>query len=613
MPKLKILWSSVTPTIESGYGRVTREIVSRLVKKGYDIMLHGYQSAGRLHTVDKVFRMLDAGGAEYGMNVLEKYFKKYNRDILITLFDIWPFFGKVEKLQIPWIPYIPIDAEPVTTPMSEPLKFAYKRITFSKFGDQELRKVGLNSSVIYHGVDTKVYKPFSEKEREKARKGIGLDKETFLVGSNGANQWDRKDFPRMIRIFAEFVKQNNATNALLYLHANPGGMEGKAYSLVELAKLYKIEKQVRFSNEKNVLYDTGLAKMYNTFDVYISTSRAEGCGLPILEAQACGVPAIVPDNSAQPEWVKGHGWVVPCYDHIVALTTPQHNKWYLMDVQGAVEALTEAYQNSTLRKKYGKMAREEMKKYDWDKIVKEQWIPYLKSLEKEMASKEIKVFAEGHTFNIRKDKMDLPVIFEVIHNDCYSKFIHLEADDVWLDIGGHIGTFAIDIADKVRQVCSFEPIKENFDLFIKNVRDNKIGNVLAVNKAVVGNDDKERKFFMDGGMNTGGHSFIGAENKIEVKVSCENINNILQYSQVNKIKMDCEGSEYEILKAMDFTHIKEIVLEYHFNLLGMTKYEELLELLRKDFIVVIPSIINSVGQCIIYAKKKPEEVGSGNK
>jgi FkbM family methyltransferase len=603
-PKLKILWSSVTPTVESGYGRVTKNVVERLVKKGYDIICHGYQSSGHSHIVDKVFHMLDAGGAEYGMNVIPTYFEKYKRDVVITLFDIWPMFGKVEKLNVPWIPYIPVDAEPVTTPMSEPLKYAYKRVAFSKFGKEELRKVNLDSSIIYHGVDTKVYKPETEAGRKLIRKKIGLDENVFLVGTNGANQWDRKDFPRMIRIFAEFVKKNKAKDALLYLHANPEGMQGKAYSLVELAKLYDIQKQVRFSTEKNVLWDSGLAKMYNTFDVYLSTSRAEGCGLPILEAQACGVPAIVPENSAQPEWVRGHGWVVPCSDHIVALTTPQHNKWYLIDVNKAVDALTEAYKNKELRVKYGKMAREAMLQYDWDKIVDEQWIPLLQEVEKEFTTGILKIWAERFNFHFRKFKIDLPVIFEVIHNKTYSKHITLDKKDNWLDIGGHIGTFSIDIADRVNSVYTFEPEKDNFKILGMNIEENRILNIYPVNKAVVGNNDKKRTFFVDTAGNTGGNSLIAAEKPVKTKVQCDNINEIIKNLKINKIKMDCEGAEDEIIKGMDFTPIDEMIFEYHFNLLGLTKYDEILEILKKHFEVVKGTErIFVKGQCIVYCKK----------
>jgi FkbM family methyltransferase len=607
MSKLKILWSSVTPTIQSGYGKVTREVCSRLIKRGWDIMNHGYQTMGSLNTVNDTFKMLDCGGPDYGISSLDKYAKAYNRDIVITLYDIWAFFGKIENINTPWVPYFPIDAEPITAPISEPLKHAYKRICFSKFAERELDKVGLNYSTIYHGVDTKIYKPMTKEERQELRKKMGIPQDTFMVGTNGANTWDRKDFPRIVRIFSEFVKKNNATDALLYLHANPDGLEGKAFSLKNLAKLYDIENQVRYAEGKNTLYDTGLAKMYNTFDVYFAASRGEGCGLPILEAQACGVPAIVPNNSAQPEWVEGHGWIVPCNDHIVVLTTPLHNKWYLMDVDKAVEALTEAYKNKELREEYAKGAREAMLQYDWDKIVDEQWVPFLQEVENEMYGGIVKVWAGGHNYNCRTQKIDRAVVFEGIINKGYSRYLNLTKDDVWLDIGGHIGTFSIDTADKVKQIYTFEPVNDNFDLLERNVAENGVKNIKTFNKAIVGNDDEERTFYLDNAGNSGGHSLIAAQNPIKIKVECENINKVLYRNSVNKIKLDCEGAEYEILKAMDFSKIDEMIMEFHFNLLGLVKYQEIMDLLGKSFKVVNgPQIINSIGQGIIYCIKNPK-------
>ena len=77
---------------------------------------------------------------------------------------------------------------------------------------------------------------------------------------------------------------------------------------------------------------------------------------------------------------------------------------------------------------------------------------------------------------------------------------------------------------------------------------------------------KERVFYLDGANNTGGHSLIGAYHSIRTKVKCENINKIVKEYEINKIKLDCEGAEDEILRVMDFTNIEEIVFEYHFNL-----------------------------------------------
>ena len=480
--KLKILWSSVTPTIESGYGRVTREIVSRLLKNGFDVLNHGYQTRGKLHTIDGTFKMLDCGGMNYGVGVIPEYVKRYQRDVLITLFDPWVFPDNMGFLGVPWIPYTPIDAEPVSWLQQQLLSKAFKVVCFSEFAKRELEKKGIKSINIPHGVDTKVFKPFSKKK--ELRKKFKIPEDAFLVGTVGANQWDRKDFPRMIRIFAEFVKKTKA-NAYLYIQANPKGESGRAYNLSVLGQLYGIRDRLRFPEKNPVdfpLHDTGLAKMYNTFDVYLSTSRAEGCGLPILEAQSCGVPAIVPDNSCQPEWVKGHGWIVPCSDHIVVLTTPQHNKWYLTNVDKCVEALVDAYKNPKKRERYGRLARKEMLKYDWDRIVKEKWIPFLNQAEKELKNPFTKEY-----FDIR-DKADKSLNYQQIietlrgssvleigcgTGDLLKKMKEMGCSEVY---GFDISEYAIQEAKKKGIDCFKAEAMEG----LKRFKDNSIDTVFSM-------------------------------------------------------------------------------------------------------------------------------------
>jgi FkbM family methyltransferase len=254
------------------------------------------------------------------------------------------------------------------------------------------------------------------------------------------------------------------------------------------------------------------------------------------------------------------------------------------------------------------MAREAMLEYDWDKIVEEKWIPFFDKVHEELYSGKQKVWAEGKVFNIRGGTFDHAIIDEVIHKRTYSQHLKLDKDDVVLDIGGQIGTFSIDIAGKVSKVYTYEPDKDNFEFLKKNIEENKIENIFANNKAVVGNEDKERTLFKGNkfngaGNNTGGYSLIDCETESKDKVHCENINAIIKSCGITKIKMDCEGSEYEIIKSADLSSIKELIFEYHFNLLGMAKYEELLEYLKKYFVVAEMKMVYPHGQTIVYCKK----------
>ena len=54
----------------------------------------------------------------------------------------------------------------------------------------------------------------------------------------------------------------------------------------------------------------GLTRFYRAADLYVSASHSDGSSISLLEAMACGVPALVSDISANQEWVvpERTGW-----------------------------------------------------------------------------------------------------------------------------------------------------------------------------------------------------------------------------------------------------------------------------------------------------------------
>ncbi len=64
--------------------------------------------------------------------------------------------------------------------------------------------------------------------------------------------------------------------------------------------------------------DEALVRWYRGADCLIVTSRAEGFGMPVVEAMACGVPVVAFDNTALPEVIDHGGQLVPDGD-VVAL------------------------------------------------------------------------------------------------------------------------------------------------------------------------------------------------------------------------------------------------------------------------------------------------------
>jgi len=56
----------------------------------------------------------------------------------------------------------------------------------------------------------------------------------------------------------------------------------------------KLERAVEF---RGFVPEEKLVKAYNSLDVFVMTSEWEGFGLPILEAQKCGVPVVIRDDA----------------------------------------------------------------------------------------------------------------------------------------------------------------------------------------------------------------------------------------------------------------------------------------------------------------------------
>jgi glycosyltransferase involved in cell wall biosynthesis len=131
-----------------------------------------------------------------------------------------------------------------------------------------------------------------------------------------------------------------------------------------------------------------MAKMYNGLDVFINLARGEGFGIPIIEAQSCGVPVIATDYTAMTELVKGHGWLIPAFAGDVecphcmksfSYNGGAHQFSHLMSLYAipdewkAAEAIEEAYNSPNKLRKYSKKSRRFALKYDFDKVVAPKW------------------------------------------------------------------------------------------------------------------------------------------------------------------------------------------------------------------------------------------------
>lgn len=212
---------------------------------------------------------------------------------------------------------------------------------------------------------------------------------------------------------------------------------------------------------------------------------------------------------------------------------------------------------------------------------------------------------KGRKYQLREGTLDEYIAKENCYSNCEYK-----STDIWLDLGGNIGMFPVTFADRVNLVVSFEPEVENCKLFVENIRLNGIKNCQLIQKAVVHDSSEQISFFINTKKNKGAHSTLVKRGRDEVIVPAVNINEVLEAIDPNKIKMDIEGGEYEIIKAVkDWSNIEELIFEYHISILRDSdgkKLQEIYEILGKHFTKIDgkkPSELGKNWIIIIHCKK----------
>lgn len=204
---------------------------------------------------------------------------------------------------------------------------------------------------------------------------------------------------------------------------------------------------------------------------------------------------------------------------------------------------------------------------------------------------------------IRPNTLDDYVVKEVYGKeyDC----LNLTKNDKVMDIGANIGAFAVRYAEMVECIFSYEPDKENFDLLNENIELNVIDNIHCFNLALVGNNDEVRDFFINTDKNKGKHSLFPKRGRDKIQVKCSNINEHIEFCEANKIKMDVEGAELELITSIiHWSKIDAIVLEFHHNLLTLDEHKIVVDILKQNFNEVIYRLPNNPLTTIIYATKE---------
>lgn len=203
-----------------------------------------------------------------------------------------------------------------------------------------------------------------------------------------------------------------------------------------------------------------------------------------------------------------------------------------------------------------------------------------------------KTFANGYKISYRNDSE-----LQVIYDDVFAKntyYFDAKTDDPHIiDCGGHIG-LAVLYFKKLyprSRVVTFEPNPETFAILKRNIAQNGLRDVEAINMALAYEESHDAVLYV-------GENFLEAWDSTDtikadlwsdmhryrsISVRSTRLSSFIN-GKVDFIKLDIEGAEYDVLEESKAVigSVGAITLEYHQNPrnLAEQKLEKTVELLR---------------------------------
>jgi hypothetical protein len=245
---------------------------------------------------------------DWGAKHIEKFYDDHKADLCISLVDVWVLRDMPPTIK--WFPWTPVDHEPIPPRVRDTLQQTpalMRPIAMSRFGQAEMEGHGIDCFYAPHSVDARLFFPRPE-NREFGRKVNGWEDDLFVIGMVGTNVRERKNWTAAYIALQKFVKRH--PNTLMYCHTDRAEPRGR--DLEALRDALGIRDHTRFPSQAAMQIGISaeeMVNMYNALDIFLLPSKGEGFGIPLIEAQACGVPVITSNHTACKE-LGQFGWLL---------------------------------------------------------------------------------------------------------------------------------------------------------------------------------------------------------------------------------------------------------------------------------------------------------------
>lgn len=382
LPKMLYVGDFPVPT---GFGIVSKNLINTF-RKHYDVHVIGVNYFGDYDPLIeglKVYPASSGGGEIYGFDKFLKLLTQLQPAVCFVLNDIWIAMDYNKQIveynklfpdnKTQFVLYTPIDAENIKRDFIDQVTEFDHIVTYTEFGKEQLVIGGMSKKihVVPHGVDlTK----FRRMDKQSVKKAMKMDADDFIVLNVSRNQ-PRKRLDMFFFIFAEWVKRYNLPETVrVYYH---GALQDYGIDILQWCEYLGIKNRLAISRPdltpNNGLTDEQMNMVYNSADVFFTTTAAEGWGLPVAEAMAVGVPCVLPAHSALTEWPEGNALYADCYPFPSLTDRGLNTIHHLTEVNSAIEALHKLYTDAQLRQQLGEASYKHMQnpKFNWETIAKQ--------------------------------------------------------------------------------------------------------------------------------------------------------------------------------------------------------------------------------------------------
>ncbi len=393
--KVKILFYGDAPTVATGFGTVTRNVLTGLHNTGkYDIAVMGVNYWGDPHPFPFPIWPIGVGsknGDPYGRQrasdmmlspemQFDVLFMIQDSFILEYIQQVMPTLKRAKKFAS--VCYFPVDGVPKPEWMKVMDMFDAP-VTYTEFAKREatLAHPGIGSrlKVIPHGANLKDFHVVpAEEVTEFKKQYFGPHAGKFIVTNVNRNQ-QRKDIPRTLMAFKQFHQRR--PNSVLYLHM---AAKDQGWFLPDVIK------SVGLTLGENVLLPGGefgpnqgypldiVNLIYNASDVVVSSTVGEGWGLSSVEAMAVKKPIIFPNNTSLTEIVgEDRGYLARSGEtpnDFVVLPSDNEVLRPVVDVMHMAELMMHVYDNREEAAARGENGYNWIKNnLTWDKHVVPMW------------------------------------------------------------------------------------------------------------------------------------------------------------------------------------------------------------------------------------------------